>query len=65
MILDNVKPTIQSQKTSIMTHSADVTSDIPANFASLTAKTNMDLNSPDKLVFFPMTSHLDKQNFEG
>ena len=53
MVLDNVKPTIQRQQTSIMRHTTDVASDVTANLPSFTAKANMDLHSPDKLVFFP------------
>jgi hypothetical protein len=53
MILNNVKPTIQSQQTSIMRHTAGVASDVTADLVALTAKTNMNLHAPYKLVFFP------------
>src|SRR5674476_1104156 len=53
MILDNIKPTIQSQQTSIMRHPTDVASDVTANLSSLRTKTNMNLHAPDRFVFFP------------
>ena len=51
--MDDIKPAIQGQKASIMGHAADVASDVPTDFVTLLAKTNMNLHAPNKLVFFP------------
>src|SRR5665647_298655 len=53
MILNDVKPTMKRQQTSIMTHTAHVAGNIPRNLTTLRAKANMNLNPTHKLILLP------------
>jgi len=60
MMLNNVKPTINRQKASIMTHPADVAGDKPTNLATFLPKTNTNFNPAHNLGDFPMLHILAK-----